>query len=76
MENVQVNVQMNIEMKAHDETTAITEAARCIIGHLKRMKRKHFITGKLDTSITLGPVAEGADGGLCDIINIHTILIP
>jgi hypothetical protein len=50
MENVQVNVQMNVEMKAHDETMAGTEAARCVIGHMKRMKRKHSITGKLDNT--------------------------
>jgi hypothetical protein len=74
MENVQVNVQMNVEMKAHDETMAGTGS-----GEMRNWahEKKTFYYRKIRKySETLGPVAEGVDGGLCNIITIHTILIP
>jgi hypothetical protein len=44
--------------------------------HEKDEKKTFYYRKIRQYGITLGPVAEGEDGGLCNIITIHTILIP
>jgi hypothetical protein len=43
----------------------------------ENIEKQTFYNMKIrQQSLTLGPVAEGVDVGLCNIIIIHTILIP
>jgi hypothetical protein len=46
------------------------------VGYMKDGK-KNILYRKIRLSgLTLAAVAEGVDGGLCNIITMHTILIP
>jgi hypothetical protein len=45
-------------------------------GYMKRWKENILYWKIRQSGLTLGTVAEGVDGGLCNVIIIYTILIP
>jgi hypothetical protein len=46
------------------------------VRYMKRWKENILYWKIRQSGLTLGPVAEGVDGRLCNIITIYTILIP
>jgi hypothetical protein len=54
----------------------VQEMRHGAVGYMKRWKENILYWKIRQSALTLGTVAEGVDGGLCNIITIHTILIP